>query len=66
MWGEEAWHSNSCQRCSVRLSQGYVQLCQSMSLWTSLNAQGHCHAGTGLGPLVPVKGNHNAKTYKDV
>lgn len=26
----------------------------------------HCYARTGLGPLVPLKANHNATAYKNV
>lgn len=39
---------------------------QTMTSWSSLSAQEHCYAGTDLGPLWPVKGNHNATTYKDI
>lgn len=33
---------------------------------SSLWAQGHCHAGTGSGLSVPVKGNCYATAYKDI
>lgn len=43
-----------------------LQPWQIMSLWSSLCAQVHCHAGKGLGCLVPVTGNCNATAYKDI
>lgn len=35
-------------------------------VFMELCAQVHCHAGTGLGLLVPVKGNCHATAYQDI
>lgn len=43
-----------------------LQRWQIMSPWTSVWVQGHYHAGTGLGTLVPVKRNCNDTAYKDI
>lgn len=55
------------QKCAVGLRSmlyaGY-QPWQATPSWSSLCAQGHCHARLSL--LVPVKGNYNVTAFRDV
>lgn len=76
MSGEEAWcvvvvpvHLKGLQRgWGQGLATGDLphQHWQTIFLCTSHCAQVHCHAGTYLGPLVPVKVYLNAAMYRNV
>lgn len=61
--------STFLQKLSIILWTVALQFNQkvfSACLHGSLDAQGHCHSGTCLSPLVLVKMNHNATAYEDI
>lgn len=44
----------------------FFHLGEIMFLWLLLCSHEHCNAGTGLGILLPVKGNCKPTAHKDI